>query len=134
MPDPWMPAVEQTIRDLIADNPGLPVRAEFHRGHTGNYGPLDVWTKTESVATPDCPHEWFVLIKPNPFDIVVSVAGRYMFGVHDTFKHQVVTLPQTRPGRVDVEAAAGSRFEVELLGAIRVKAAEIAEQRAAVKA
>ncbi len=129
MLDAWMPTVEQTVRELITANPDLPIRAEFHRGHTGNYGPLDVWSKTESVATPDCPHEWFVLVKPRSFDTVVSVAGRYMFGVHGTYDHVAVDLPQTKPGHVDEGAVRSSRFEVELEAAIRGRAAAIESAR-----
>jgi hypothetical protein len=133
-PDPTAAALETVIRDLLAENPALPIRADFYRGRTGNLGPLDVWSKYEHVRTPACGEEWFVLVKPNSFDVVVSVAGRLVFGEHDVIAVAEVSLPQSEPGVVDVEALSGSMFHVELLAVIREKAAVAGQFRAAVGA
>jgi hypothetical protein len=136
-PDPSMAAVEQVIRDLFDENPDLPMRAEFHRGANPNryahaFAPA---TLTETVATPAFPGEWFVMVKPTSFDIIVSAAGRYEFGAYDVIGDPIeVRLPRVkgRPDKVDAGALTGSPLHVELLTAIREKAAVVEQMRAAV--
>jgi hypothetical protein len=53
---------------------------------------------------------------------------RLFLGVNDVVGDvRVVQLPQSSPGVVDEDAVRGSRFEVELLAAIREKAAVVKE-------
>jgi hypothetical protein len=120
MPNDHQADVDQVIRDLIDENPDLPIRADFYRGvNPHRYSsPFADPILRELVATPGCPQEWFVRILPGVTDVVGEVA--------------VVQLPQTSPGVVDVEAVQGSRFHVELLAAIREKAAVVEQMRAAV--
>jgi hypothetical protein len=125
MPDIHQPIVEQVIYDLLNDNADLPIQAEFYRG-PGQYEYLntDAWTS-----------EWFVKVLPHSFDVCVSVAGRYEWGFNDVVGDVAeVRLPQSEPGVVDVDGVRGSRLHVELLAAIRAKAAVAAEMRAAVQA
>lgn len=131
-----MPLVEQLIRDLITDNPDLPIRADFYRGRNPNWAsPFADTAIREYTETPGCPDEWFVRVGPSAFEVCVSVAGRLGFGVNDVVGEvTVVQLPQTSPGVVDVEALTGSRFHVELLAAVRAKAAVAAQMRAAITA
>ena len=127
------PAVEQAIRDLINDYPDLPIRAEFYRGPSGDRSPLGNPTSLEQAAAPGCPDEWFVKVRPTAFDVCVSVAGRWAWGANDVVGDvTVVPLPQTSPGVVDVEAVQSSGFDVELLAAVRAKAAVARQMRAAV--
>ena len=74
-------------------------------------------------------------VLPGAFEVRVSAAGRLLFGVNDTIGEvAVVPLPQTSLGVVDVDAVAGSRFHVELLAAVRAKAAVVEQMRARVSA
>lgn len=131
--NPAQHAVEQVIRDLIADNPDLPIRAQFYRGSSGHAGPLDAWTSYEHAETPGCPIEWFVRVAPNSFAAMVSAAGRLFLGENDVIGRAVeVPLPPAVQDEVDLGALAGSQFHVELLAAIRETAAVVAEMRAAI--
>ena len=136
IPEPCAIALETVIRDLLAEIPDLPVRAFFYRGRTGRSGPLDPWTRQEEAETPGCPDEWFVQLRPSSFDVVVSAAGRYEFGAYDVIGSPIeVKLPRIkgRPDAVDVDAFSGSKLHVELLAAIREKAAVVEQVRAAAK-
>lgn len=132
MPDVHQAAVEQVIRDLLADHPDLPILADFYRGISDR--PLNLFgdrIKREHVPTPACGAEWFVRVLPTSFDVCVSAAGRLFLGAHDVIGDvAVVVLPQTSPGVVDLEALAGSRFHVELLAAVREKAVIVEQMRA----
>lgn len=132
MPDVHQAAVEQVIRDLIADNPDLPIMADFYRGVSDH--PLNLFgdrVKREYVTTPACGAEWFVRVLPTSFDVCVSAAGRLFLGAHDVIGDvTAVKLPQTSPGVVDVDALTGSAFHVELLAAVREKAAVVEQMRA----
>lgn len=133
--NPAQHAVEQVIRDLIADNPDLPIRADFYRGiNPHRYdNPFADAILREYAKTPACPSEWFVRLMPTDLDVCVSAAGRLFLGVTDTIGDvRAVKFPQTSPGEVDLDALAGSQFHVELLVAIREKAAVVAEMRAAI--
>jgi hypothetical protein len=135
MPNDHQADVDQVIRDLIDENPDLPIRADFYRGvNPHRYSsPFADPILRELVATPGCPQEWFVRILPGAFEVCVSAAGRLFLGVTDVVGEvAVVQLPQTSPGVVDVEAVQGSRFHVELLAAIRENAAVVEQMRAAV--
>lgn len=136
MPNPYADVVEQVIRDLIADNPDLPIKADFFRGISAI--PLNVWGDRilrEEVTSPACGREWFVLAKPGATEVIVSAAGRSLFDVNDVIGEvTVVPLPQTTPGVVDVDALASSRFHVELLAAVREKAAVVAQMQANITA
>ncbi len=135
MPDIHKATLEAVIRDLIADLPGLHVRAYFYRGATGQTGPLGPWTRFSEAETDGCGNEWFVMLRPSSFDVVVSAAGRYLFGAHDIIGDPIaVKLPQTSPGVVDMPALSGSALHVELLAAIRRQAAVVEQMRAAVGA
>jgi hypothetical protein len=128
------PAVEQMIRDLIADQPNLPIRANFYRGATGRTGPFDEWTRYEHAETPGCPQEWFVMVRPSALEILVQAAGRFEWGTNDIIGTGIeIGLPQTVPGVVDVEALDGSALHVQLLAAIRSKAAVVADMAAAIR-
>jgi hypothetical protein len=134
-PNPSQQAVEQVIRDLVADNPDLPIRADFYRGiNQDRYSsPFADAILREYVSTPGCPWEWFVRVSPTDTDVMVSAAGRGFLGVHDTIGEVAsVKLPQTSPGEVDIQALSDSRFHVEMLAAVREKAAVVAEMRAAI--
>lgn len=130
------PIVEQAIRDLINDNMDLPIRADFYRGISST--PLNFWgdrIRREYVETPGCPDEWFVRLMVNDLDVCVSIAGRNDWGVNDVVGEvAVIKLPTVAPGVVDVAAVMGSRFDVELLGAVRAKAAEARQVRASINA
>jgi len=134
IPEPAMLAVEQMVRDLITENPELPIRAQFYRGRNRNMShPLADPTLRDYAATPAAGAEWFVLLVPTVFDIIVQAAGRMFLGVNDTVGSGIsVALPQTSPGVVDIEALSGSELHVELLAAIREKAAVVDQMRAAV--
>jgi hypothetical protein len=134
-PKDHTPAVEQVIRDVIADNPDLPIRGDFYRGivppaERGLFGdPI----RREYVRSEACGADWFVNALPGATEVIVAALGRQLFDVNDVIGEvTVLSLPQTTPGVVDAEALSGSRFHVELLGAIREKAAVVAEMRAAV--
>ena len=123
------PAVEQAIRDLIAEHPDLPIRASFRRGPI--FGPFDTEVSYETAETPNRPHEFFVHVVPDHLEVgVAAVADAHELAAvgAPTF----VELPESSYGVVDVESLTGSRFHVELLGAIRAKAAVVAEMRQAV--
>jgi hypothetical protein len=132
--NPAQHAVEQVIRDLIADNPDLPIRADFYRGiNPDRYSnPFADSILREYVETPNCPSAWFVRLMPTDLDVCVSAAGRLFLGVNDTIGEvAAVKLPQTSLG-VDVVALTSNQFHVALLAAVRVKAAVVAEMRAAI--
>jgi len=136
MPNDHQAAVEQTIRDLIADNPDLPIRADFYRG--ANPERSDSFaspTRYEYASTPACEAEWFVSVRPASFEVAVAARGRWFLGENDVIGRAAgVEIPQTGPGVVDVDALAGSRFHVELLAAVREKAAVVEQMRANVNA
>ena len=121
------------IRDLIADNPTLPIRADFYRGATGRTGPLGQWSRYEQTETPVCGHEWFVLIRPAAFEVIVQAAGRMGFGANDIIGTGIeIKLPQTAPGVVDQDALDGAALHVQLLAAIRIKAGVVADMAAGI--
>lgn len=130
------PIVEQAVRDLINDNSDLPIRADFYRGVSA--APLNLWgdrIRREHVETPGCPDEWFVKVMVSDLDVCVSAAGRSFLGVNDVVGEvTMVELPMAAPGVVDIATVMGSRFDVELLAAVREKAAAVAQMRANVGA
>ncbi len=134
IPDPAAIALETVIRDLLAEIPDLPVRAFFYRGATGSSSPIAPWVRFDEAVTPGCPDEWFVMLRPGSFDVVVSAAGRFEFGAYDIIGDPIgVELPQVSPGQVDVQALTGSKLHVALVAAIREKAAVVEQMRAAVQ-
>lgn len=133
-----MAAVEQVIRDLIADNPDLPIRAEFFRPirDPGFYNPLSPARPflREYEQTPDCPDEWLVEVAPAAFEVLVRAVGKIdYFGPKLIGEVTVVPLPRSGEWEVDVLAVQGSQFHVELLAAIRAKAAMVDQMRGAVR-
>ena len=137
MPNDHQHLVERVIIDVLAENSDLPIQASFYRGviPPAERGFLGDAIRREYLSTPCCPPEWFVRVLPGAFEVCVSAAGRLLFGVTDTIGEvAVVPLPQTSPGVVDVDAVGGSRFHVELLAAVRAKAAVVAQMRANVSA
>jgi hypothetical protein len=131
------PVIEQAIREICADNPALPIEGSFYRGvNPDRYSsPFASPSLREYVSTPACGQEWFVRVLPSAFQVCVSAAGRRFLGVNDTIgEGQVIQLPQSGPGDVDLEALAGNRFHVELLAAIRKMASVVEEMRAAASA
>jgi hypothetical protein len=74
-----------------------------------------------------------VFLRVTDRDVCVSAAGRRFLGVNNTIGDvTAVTFPQTRPGVVDVDALTSSQFHVELLAAVREKAAVVEQMCAAV--
>lgn len=136
MPTESQIITEQIIRGLITDNPTLPIRGDFYRGPNPNRSnPLAEPTIHEYVDSPACGNEWFVRVLPTLSDVCVSAAGRYDWGYNDVIGEvTVVKLPQSSPGVVDLDALRSPRFKVELLAAIREKAAVVEQMRAEITA
>jgi hypothetical protein len=135
--NPAQPVIEQIIREICADNADLPIRGDFYRGINPNRysSPFADPILREEVDSPACGHEWFVRVLPGATEVMVSAAGRLFLGVNDTIGEvTVVPMPQTTPGDVDLDALPESRFHVELLAAIRDKAAVVEQMRANVTA
>lgn len=137
MPDAHQAAVEQVISDLMDEHPDLPIRAEFFRPirDPDFYNPLSPARPflREYEQTPGCPDEWLVEVAPGAFEVLVRAVGeRDYFGPKLVGEVTVVPLPRSGEWEVDVLAVAGSRFHVELLAAIRDKAAVVAQMREAI--
>lgn len=139
MSNDHQPAVEKVIRDLLADNPDLPLRAEFYRPirdpDFANPFSSARPNMREYTQTPACPDEWLVEIDPGAFEVMVRAIGELdFFGPKLIGDVAVVPLPRSGKWEVDVEAVQGSGFHVQLLAAVREKTAVVEQMRANVGA
>lgn len=103
---------EQAVRAIISEYPHLPIVAEFYRG----------WGEDRDVVCTDAASSRFVLVKPASLSVAVSANGPAPLGSNIIGRAVSVDYPR-QGGRVDLGALAGSRFYMDLLAAIRAKAA-----------
>jgi hypothetical protein len=84
----------------------------------------------DNEATTPAAGTWYVLVKPAQLYVAVSAVKPTPLGWD--LIDRAVSVDYPRDGaRVDLEALAGSRFHVELLSAIRAKAAVVESVRGA---
>lgn len=114
---------EQQIRNIMNEYPDLPIVAEFYRGRR-----MD-----RDVAYTDTAGAWYVLALPNSLYVAVSAQGPTPLGTNIIGRAVSVDYPRRtdQPTQVDLEALGGARFHVELLAAIRGKAAVVEAARSA---
>lgn len=113
---------EQVVRDLMAQHPEWPVRAEFYRG-------LDPNSRTprvmHDVATSDAyDGTWFVMILPGAGEYAISAQEPSVLGPAPMRIADCLAYPR-QGGEVDVDALAGVEFRAELAREIEAKLAEI---------
>ncbi|GGN39067.1 hypothetical protein FHR83_006804 [Actinoplanes campanulatus] len=108
---------EQQVRTVMAEYPHLPIVAEFYRGR-GN---------DRDVAYTANAGSWFVLVLPSSLYVAVSAQGPTPLGTDIIGRAVSVDYPRRadQPTQVDLEALGASRFYVELVAAIREKAAVV---------